>query len=419
MPEAGGWRVTRSASRLLFERPMGRWTFALLTGMALAVGSARADVTGSYAGTIRLGHPPEVTAAAAVLTDAVGALSGTLVLDAGDPALAGAYLVQGRTKGRRVRLRGFGPTGARIAFRGAVSSGLIAGKVKLRAGKTRGHGRLELTRLPGGGGNSSCDAVFVDNEAFFTTDVMGGVLVPVCAACHVAGGQAAAARLRVVPGDPAATASSTILVIDPAAPENSLLLAKPLVRLPHGGGQQLTEGGTQAQALATWATLVAQADCAGPPAPTTGPELYAANCAGCHGAGGAGLDGRPDVRCTVPDRLTDAVRHGRGGADTGMPAFSTTQLTSEQLALIVEYLDGLCSGTAADLYASNCATCHGATGGGARNADGVRGPDIRCQDSGDFGEKLAQGEEDMPPFPTLVGRATDLAQFVHQFCNGG
>jgi mono/diheme cytochrome c family protein len=388
-------------------------------GLALGASAAQPDLTGSYAGELRT-HGPSATAAAAAITETAGALSGTVALETADPTLTGAYLVQGKHKRRRVRLRGVSANGVRLVLRGRAVGDAIRGKVRLRLGKARVRGRIVLTRQSGGPDVSSCDGVFVDNEAFFTTDVMNGVLVPICAACHVAGGQAEAARLRVVPGDPAATAQTTLLVIDPTAPGDSLLLAKPLARLPHGGGQQIAEGSAQAQALAEWADLVAAADCSGPTAPRTGAELYAATCAGCHGADAAGLDGRPDVRCTVPSRLADAVRRGRGTGDTGMPSFPTAALSDEQLALIADHLAGLCSGLAADVYASNCATCHGATAAGGRNADGVRGPDIRCTGANDFPEVLADGEEGMPAFPTLAGSmAGELTDFVHTFCMGG
>lgn len=391
----------------------------LLMGLALGASAAQPDLTGSYEGGLRTRGPVETPAAAAI-TESAGALSGTVAVETADPTLTGAYLVQGKHKRRRVRLRGVGASGVRLVLRGTAVGDTIRGKVRLRLGTAHVRGRILLTRQGGGTDVSSCDGVFVANEAFFTTDVMNGVLVPICAACHVAGGQAEAARLRVVPGDPAATARTTLLVIDPTAPGDSLLLAKPLGRLPHGGGQQIAEGSPQAQALAQWADLVAAADCVGPATPKTGAELFAANCAGCHGADAAGLDGRPDVRCTVPSRLANAVRQGRGSGDTGMPPFSTAALSDEQLSLIVDYLAGLCSGLGADVYASNCATCHGATAAGGRNADGVRGPDIRCTDANDFPEVLKNGEVQMPAFPTLAGSiAGELADFVHTFCMGG
>jgi mono/diheme cytochrome c family protein len=395
-----------------------RTFFTLATVLAAIPGVGNAGVGGSYAGTLRLGGTSASVEAAAALSDLDGALGGTVVVALDEPSLAGAYTVQGKRKGGRVRLRGVNPAGARLVVRAKSGGAGLAGRAKVRLGDRRAKGHLDLVLLPPSGDGSSCDGVFTDHEAFFTTEVLSGVLVPVCAACHTEGGQAHATRLRVVASDALATARSTILVIDPATPAESLLLAKPLARVPHGGGAQLTEGSVEAQALAEWVTLVGQADCAGPTTPTTGAEVYAVHCAGCHGADAAGLDGRPAVRCTVPERLVDAVRRGRGDAATGMPAFVASQLPDDQLVLLEAYLAGLCSGAAGDVYASNCATCHGATAGGGRNADGVRGPDIQCKDAGDFDEVLRRGEERMPAFPSLAGApASALADYVSGFCS--
>jgi len=93
--------------------------------------------------------------------------------------------------------------------------------------------------------------------------------------------------------------------------------------------------------------------CAAP----TGPELFASNCAACHGADAAGQAGRPNVQCTVRSRILNAVRNGRGNGL--MPIFSTTTLPNAQVDLITGYLGTLCSGMPGDLFASNCATCHG------------------------------------------------------------
>lgn len=390
---------------------------ALGASIVLGATIACADVTGSYTGRFEVGHPPQTVDVAAVLADASGTLTGTVVLAANDPTLAGAYLVGGRLRGRHVRLRGSNPAGAQILLRAVVASSTLRGKARVRMGTSRTTGRIRLTRLVAGGDGSECDAVFTQNEEFFTTQVMDGVLVPTCSACHVQGGQAAATRLRVVPGDPAATARSSTLVVDQANPAGSLLLAKPLALVPHGGGQQIAVGSDEARVLGQWVDLVAQADCVVPPA-NTGPELYAAHCAGCHGADGEGGAGS-DVRCSVRSLVTDAVRRGRGSGDTGMPAFPTSQLSTDQLGLITDHLGGLCSGLPRDVYASNCATCHGSTAGGGRNADGVVGPNIRCTESGDFGEALREGEERMPAFPSLAAKAGRLAGYVRGFCGLG
>jgi len=414
-------RRQASASGLLSHAVVrGSLVFVLLLVGVAGVHAAPVDLSGSYSGDLQLARSTESTPVAAALTEVQGALSGTIALQTADASLSGAYLVQGKHKRKRVRLRGTGVGGATLVLRGKATDGGVRGRVKIKIGGSKARGRIVLTRLGGGGGDgSSCDGVFTDNEAFFTNDVMNGVLVPICSACHVEGGQAAATRLRVTPGDPAATARTTTLVIDPLSPADSLLLAKPLARVPHGGGQQITDGSAAATALGDWAALVAGTECA-VSQPTTGPELYAANCASCHGADGAGLDGRPDLRCTVPERITDAVRLGRGSADTGMPAFTMAQLPAEQLDLIIEFLASLCSGAPGDVYASNCATCHGDGASGGRNADGVDGPDIRCKDPGDFPDVLAYGEERMPAFPTFTrAAALAIANYVNGLCTEG
>jgi len=382
---------------------------------------AATSLTGSYAGQLRVARPSQTFDVAAALTDAAGVLSGTVVLGATDPTLAGTYLVQGKLRGTRIRLIGSSSTGARLVVRGTLNASGVAGRARVRVAGTRAKGRLTLTRRVATGDGSACDAVFTQNQQFFTSQVMDQVLVPVCSACHAAGGQAQATRLRVVRGDPAATARATVLVIDQSAPTSSLLLTKPLDAVPHGGGRQLTAGSTQAQILAQWVDLVAQANCSTTPTGGgTGADLYAARCAGCHGADGAGLAGATDVRCTVRSLLTDAVRNGRGSGPSAMPAFSTTDLPQDQLTTIADYLRSLCSGSGADLYASNCASCHGPTAGGGRNADGVFGPNVRCSEGGDLGEAVRGGAEGMPAFPSLAGsQLTKLGRYLSSLCSLG
>jgi mono/diheme cytochrome c family protein len=103
-----------------------------------------------------------------------------------------------------------------------------------------------------------------------------------------------------------------------------------------------------------------------------------------------------------------------------MPAFPTTDLPQDQLTLITDYLRSLCSGSGADLYASNCASCHGPTAGGGRNADGVFGPNVRCSEGGDLGEAVRGGAEGMPAFPSLAGsQLTKLGGYLRSLCSLG
>jgi mono/diheme cytochrome c family protein len=134
-----------------------------------------------------------------------------------------------------------------------------------------------------------------------------------------------------------------------------------------------------------------------------GRVLYAAQCARCHGASGDGTRQIPPVACAT--RLTDALARGR---DAAMPAFPGVDET--EAAAMQAYLDARCAtrGRPVDLvYAANCATCHGRTGGGGRNAMWNEGPDLRCTAHDDFVEAVERGWGGMPVFPRLDHAAVE------------
>jgi len=96
-----------------------------------------------------------------------------------------------------------------------------------------------------------------------------------------------------------------------------------------------------------------------------------------------------------------------------MPSFPG--LVAVDRSALAGFLDTACTEAgrpASELYDGNCATCHGADAGGGRSALGVDGPDIRCTESGDFAEKIMEGEDDMPAFPELVPDAAAIAAYV-------
>lgn len=385
-----------------------------VAAIAGAAATARADMTGSYTGQLRMARAARTAAVDGALSQAGHVLTGTLALRVGDASIDGAYQVRGTAVGKRFQVKGFGPGGAKLWWHGTVAADVAAGRARVQGGSMRLGGRLTFTRQTARGDGSSCDVVFNQNQTFFTTQVMDHVLGAGCAGCHVAGGQAEVTRLRVVRGDPLATARSVALLIDAANPSTSLILRKPLAAVPHGGGQQLTAGSAQVQILQQWVDLVAAAKCTpagGGGGGGTPADVFAATCGGCHGADGAGLTGTPDIRCTVRDRLVDAVRGGRG---TGMPAMGSSVLPDAQLRTIITYLDGQCSGRPRDVYAGNCAACHGATGEGGRG-----GPNIRCGE--EFAPAVRYGTEGMPAFPTLTAaQISGIAGFLRGFgCGGG
>lgn len=90
-----------------------------------------------------------------------------------------------------------------------------------------------------------------------------------------------------------------------------------------------------------------------------------------------------------------------------MPAFSVASLDAAALQSITTKLDSLCSGQPADVYAANCASCHGA------NAASVA-----CE--GSVANVVLNGGDGMPAFPDLGGaRLRTLAAYVTSLCRGG
>jgi mono/diheme cytochrome c family protein len=83
-----------------------------------------------------------------------------------------------------------------------------------------------------------------------------------------------------------------------------------------------------------------------------------------------------------------------------MPSF-TSVLTDTEEARIQSFLAPQCSNQGSALFASNCATCHGTTGQGGRNADGIAGPTIRGADAPEVFDAVVDGYGGMPAIPDL------------------
>jgi cytochrome c oxidase cbb3-type subunit 3 len=115
-----------------------------------------------------------------------------------------------------------------------------------------------------------------------------------------------------------------------------------------------------------------------------GQSIFGDNCATCHGPGGAGGKGYPNLRDDVwiwggslediQQTITHGVRSGDPDARTSqMPAFGRDEiLKPDQVDDLTEYVvslsrrpaDHAAVGRAAPVFAANCVVCHGATGAG-------------------------------------------------------
>jgi cytochrome c oxidase cbb3-type subunit 3 len=118
-----------------------------------------------------------------------------------------------------------------------------------------------------------------------------------------------------------------------------------------------------------------------------GSRAFADNCAPCHGSGGGGAKGYPNLVDNdwlwggSLDAISQTITHGvRSGDEQGrqgaMPAFGRDGMLLREDVLVVanhvRSLSGLSTSAGADpargakIFADNCAVCHGADGKGNR-----------------------------------------------------
>ncbi|HWP65545.1 MAG TPA: hypothetical protein VNO26_06510 [Candidatus Limnocylindria bacterium] len=254
--------------------PTRGWLAGIFCAVLLWSAGARADAGGSYDGTLAVagGGEPGVVTSGLVATG--NAVSGTLAITAADGAISGIYWVTGKVSGngKRLKLSGQNESGTLLAYKGKAGGGGFRGKAKFTTAAGKARGTLTLVR------RDLIDVPEVCPSPFFEGQVMGRVLVPICANCHVEGGIAQQTSLRIVAADPLATQQAVALNIDLADPYASRILQKPLAAVPHGGGAQLQAGSEQHQILEQWVTMVAGGtQCGGggdvPLVPLAPPEL--------------------------------------------------------------------------------------------------------------------------------------------------
>ncbi len=178
------------------------------------------------------------------------------------------------------------------------------------------------------------------------------------------------------------------------------------------------------------APAAGRADAPGAPAEDLGAQLYATQCASCHGTDGTGVDGRgppltPEGRASVDF----AVRTGRMPLpDPDMQARRRrVRYTEEEIEALVDYAGAFGSGPdipvvepdAGDLaaggtiYRLNCAACHVASGAGAAIGGSREAPDLMSSSPVEIGEAILIGPGAMPSFGSFSPEdINDVARYV-------
>lgn len=176
-----------------------------------------------------------------------------------------------------------------------------------------------------------------------------------------------------------------------------------------------------------------------------GQSVFGDNCASCHGAGGGGAKGYPNLRDDVwlwggsLEEIEHTLRVGvrSGHADTRMsqmPAFGRDGLLQgTQIADLTEYVvklsgrpaDPAAVARAAPLFADNCAACHMPTGVGSREFGAPNLTDrewLNASDRASITSQIQNGRNGVMPtwesrFSPGVIKA--LAVYIHVNAGGG
>ena len=176
-----------------------------------------------------------------------------------------------------------------------------------------------------------------------------------------------------------------------------------------------------------------------------GQSVFGDNCSGCHGAGGGGARGYPNLRDDVwlwggsLEEIEHTLRVGvrSGHAETRMsqmPAFGRDgMLQPGQIADLTEYVvalsgrraDPAAVGRAGQLFADNCAACHMPDGAGSREFGAPSLKDrewLYGSDRASISGQIQNGRNGV--MPTWQGRFSPgvikaLAVYVHVNAGGG
>ncbi len=161
-----------------------------------------------------------------------------------------------------------------------------------------------------------------------------------------------------------------------------------------------------------------------------GAQLFARQCAACHGDDGSGVEGRgPDIRDEGRASADFVLRTGRMplSAPNIQARSGPVRFSDQEIVAMVEYVGSLGDGPdipdvqieEADignggyLYRLNCAACHSATAAGTAIGGGHRAPSLRSVSPTEIGEAILVGPGAMPVFSSFSEQdINDVAAYI-------
>ncbi|MDQ4142844.1 MAG: c-type cytochrome [Actinomycetota bacterium] len=169
------------------------------------------------------------------------------------------------------------------------------------------------------------------------------------------------------------------------------------------------------------------------PVGDTGAALYEESCASCHGPEGAGTDAGPSIENAGAAAADFQLRTGRMPlAEPGAQAQrKDSPFTDEQIGLLVDYVASLGSGppipevdiegrevaAGQEIYAANCAPCHGTTGTGGAVGPGALAPSLFRAEPVEIAEAMITGPGQMPLFDLEDEQRNDVVAYVRYLQN--
>ncbi|SLN46615.1 Cbb3-type cytochrome c oxidase subunit CcoP [Roseivivax jejudonensis] len=172
-----------------------------------------------------------------------------------------------------------------------------------------------------------------------------------------------------------------------------------------------------------------------------GAAVFRNNCSQCHGSGAAGAEGYPNLLDDAwlwggqIEQIAYTVRHGIRNEDdpdarySEMPGFGEI-LGEEEIDTLVAHVRSLPDGTdplageGGQLFADNCAACHGEDGRGMRELGAPNLTDaiwLYGSDADSVRQSISEGPYGvMPPWGARLGEAEvrAVAAYVHQLGGG-